>query len=64
MVSWSDTNVAETVVDELLQGDIIFMNILGTRMVVLNSLSACNDLLEKRSSKYSGRPHSVMLAEL
>jgi len=35
--------------------DIIYLNVAGTEVVVLNSLSAANELLDKRSLKYSGR---------
>jgi len=35
--------------------DIIYLNIAGTEVVVLNSLSAANELLDRRSLKYSGR---------
>jgi hypothetical protein len=45
-------------------GDVTYLNVLGTRMLILNSLTACNDLLDKRSAKYSGRPRAVMLCEL
>ena len=33
-------------------------------MVILNSLQAARDLLDKRSSIYSDRPRFVLLAEL
>ncbi|KAF9463048.1 cytochrome P450 [Collybia nuda] len=36
-------------------GDIIYLNILGRSIVVLNSARAAVDLLEKRSSNYSDR---------
>jgi hypothetical protein len=36
-------------------GDIIFLNLLGLRIVVLNSAQAASDLLEKRSAIYSDR---------
>jgi len=35
--------------------DIIYVNVAGTQVVVLNSLSAANELLDKRSLKYSSR---------
>ncbi|GJE84149.1 cytochrome P450 [Phanerochaete sordida] len=44
--------------------DIIYLNLAGTPMVVLNSAQAVNDLLEKRSSIYSDRPVTVMAYEL
>lgn len=45
-------------------GDITYLNVLGTRMLVLNSLKACNDLLDKRSSIYSDRVRMIMTTEL
>ncbi|KAI0068104.1 cytochrome P450 oxidoreductase [Artomyces pyxidatus] len=39
-----------------LYGPISSVSILGQPVIFLNSLDVCNDLLEKRSSIYSGRP--------
>ncbi|KDQ28638.1 hypothetical protein PLEOSDRAFT_1063469 [Pleurotus ostreatus PC15] len=44
--------------------DIIYLNVLGNSIVVLNSYKAVNDLLSVRSSLYSDRPVSTMLNEL
>lgn len=33
-------------------------------MIILNSLTAINELFLKRSSIYSDRPHSVMAGEM
>ncbi|KAF5381245.1 hypothetical protein D9757_007868 [Collybiopsis confluens] len=44
--------------------DIIHLSALGNSIVVLNSAKLVSDLLEKRSSIYSSRPHAVMLREL
>ncbi|KII86913.1 hypothetical protein PLICRDRAFT_273725 [Plicaturopsis crispa FD-325 SS-3] len=44
--------------------DIIYVNLAGTPMIILNSSKAANDLLERRSSNYSGRPLSIMVSEL
>jgi len=38
-----------------LDSDIIYLNVAGTQVVVLNSLSAANELLDRRSLKYSSR---------
>ena len=38
-----------------LESDIIYVNAGGTEMVILNTLEAITDLLEKRGSIYSGR---------
>lgn len=45
-------------------GDIIYLEVLGAPMVILNSSKACNDLLEKRSSIYSDRPRLTMINEI
>ncbi|KAF9015058.1 cytochrome P450 [Cyathus striatus] len=45
-------------------GDIIYMNMFGTDTIVLNSLKAASDLLEKRSGSYADRPDMVMANEL
>ncbi|KIJ65802.1 hypothetical protein HYDPIDRAFT_109823 [Hydnomerulius pinastri MD-312] len=45
-------------------GDVMHLNMLGSRMVILNTASAARDLLEKRATIYSNRPHSVMGNEL
>ncbi|GJE99700.1 cytochrome P450 [Phanerochaete sordida] len=46
--------------------DIIHLNMAGTHLIVLNSLQACIDLLQKRSGFYSDRPIAgiTMLTEL
>lgn len=41
-------------------GDIIHVNVLGSHIVVLNSLDAARDLLVKRGNLYSGRPMDMM----
>ncbi|KZP26041.1 cytochrome P450 [Athelia psychrophila] len=55
--------------DEWLQyrkkeSDIIYLNVLGTQIVITNTLESTLDLLERRSSKYSGRPPMTMATEL
>ncbi|KAH9019123.1 cytochrome P450 [Lactarius pseudohatsudake] len=44
--------------------DIIHADVIGSHIVILNSIKAANELLEKRSSIYSDRPHLVVLQEL
>ncbi|KAK1222666.1 hypothetical protein PQX77_014482, partial [Marasmius sp. AFHP31] len=44
--------------------DIIYLDVAGTNVVVLNSYKACIDLLDNRSSIYSGRPRLPMVVEL
>ena len=35
--------------------DIIYLNLSGSPLMVVNSITACNDLFDKRSSNYSDR---------
>ncbi|KAI0629111.1 cytochrome P450 [Trametes polyzona] len=44
-------------------GDLVYFNLLGQPVVVVNSYQVAVDILEKRSVNYSGRPRSIM-AEL
>ena len=39
----------------ILGSDIIYLNVLGTNIIVLNSVEAVSEVLEKRSSTYSSR---------
>lgn len=47
-----------------IETDILHLNVAGTSIIVLDTYDAVMDLLEKRSSIYSNRPHSVMIMEL
>ena len=38
-----------------VDSDIISLKLLGTSVIILNSIEAVNDLFEKRSSNYSDR---------
>ncbi|KAF9449669.1 cytochrome P450 [Macrolepiota fuliginosa MF-IS2] len=44
--------------------NILYLEAFGQPIVVLTDLRAAQDLLDKRSSLYSGRPHLTMLHEL
>ncbi|CAA7261117.1 unnamed protein product [Cyclocybe aegerita] len=44
--------------------DILYLNFAGTDVIVLDSSEAANELLERRSSIYSGRARFLMLNEL
>lgn len=39
----------------------MYLEVLGRRMLILDSVQAANDLLDKRGSKYSGRPRVAVL---
>ncbi|KAJ8508820.1 hypothetical protein ONZ45_g8943 [Pleurotus djamor] len=45
-------------------GDVIYISLLGKELIILNTLQAARDLLEKRSAIYSDRPRSVLLEDL
>jgi hypothetical protein len=45
-------------------GDIVYVHCLGKKILVLNSVEAAHDLLDKRSAIYSDRPRSVVFGEL
>ena len=44
----------------MITGDIVYLNALGKPMIILGSLEAAIDLLDKRSATYSGKPYSAM----
>ncbi|KAH9070992.1 cytochrome P450 [Lactarius deliciosus] len=44
--------------------DIIHTDVMGSHIVILNSIKAANDLFEKRSSIYSDRPSLVAIEKL
>lgn len=44
-----------------IYGDVMYLYILGKPIIVLNSVQAAVDLLEKRSANYSDRPRFVIL---
>lgn len=41
--------------------DILHLRAAGTSLIILNSVKAANDLMEKRSSLYSGRPKFTLV---
>ncbi|KAE9397655.1 cytochrome P450 [Gymnopus androsaceus JB14] len=49
---------------EKFDSDILHLEVAGVNYIVLNSYDAAIDLLEKRSSIYSSRPHLTMLNDL
>ena len=40
-----------------LPGDIVYANLLGKDFIIINSAKVAHDLLDRRSTIYSGRPH-------
>ncbi|EDR09464.1 uncharacterized protein LACBIDRAFT_190116 [Laccaria bicolor S238N-H82] len=56
---------AETFLDwGLKYGDVLHVHVFGHPMVILSSLQAARELLDKRSSIYSDRPRFVLMSEL
>lgn len=45
-------------------GELVYVEVLGSQILVLNSLEAVSDLLESRPANYSDRPTFTMLGEL
>ncbi|KAF8954901.1 cytochrome P450, partial [Flammula alnicola] len=45
-------------------GDVVYVDVLGNGILILNTMEAVNDLLVKRAGVYSDRPTFVMLGEL
>lgn len=43
-----------------LRSDVIYLNILGRPIVILNSVQAANDLMDKRGLNYADRPRFVL----
>lgn len=53
-----------TVTKSCVIGYIVFIRVLGRSILIVNSLQAALDLMEKRSAKYSDRPTSVIFTDL
>ncbi|KZT73493.1 cytochrome P450 [Daedalea quercina L-15889] len=45
-------------------GDVIYARLFQTPAIVVNSMAAAQELLDKRSAKYSHRPRFILLQEL
>lgn len=43
-------------------GPVIYLNLLGQPVIVLNTVQAVEDLLEKRSRIYSARPRFIIVS--
>ena len=44
-----------------IESDVIYVNLLGQPVIVLNSVAAAVDLLDKKGANYSDRPPFVLL---
>ncbi|KAH8978634.1 cytochrome P450 [Lactarius akahatsu] len=49
---------------EELGSDIVHADVMGSHIIILNSIKAANELLEKRSSNYCDRPPLVVIKDL
>lgn len=58
--SWIDLTLSLTA----SIGDLVGLNVLGMKILVLNSHKAVSDLLEKRGNVYSDRPVFIAVGEL
>ncbi|CAE7154188.1 unnamed protein product [Rhizoctonia solani] len=56
-------HVAFAKLGEQLKSDIVFLDIFGHKLLILNSAKAAIELLEKRSALYSDRPVIPMIVE-
>jgi hypothetical protein len=45
-------------------GDVVFIEALGQKIVILGNAAVVNDLMERRSAVYSDRPGTLMMNEL
>ncbi|KAH9170566.1 hypothetical protein EDB89DRAFT_1977337 [Lactarius sanguifluus] len=44
--------------------DVMYLSALGQPILVLNSLKAASELLDRRANIYSGRPRMIMAQEI
>lgn len=48
----------------LCAGDIVYVHVLGRPMVIVHTLRAARELMDKRGAIYSDRPRLVLLTEM
>ncbi|CAE6477712.1 unnamed protein product [Rhizoctonia solani] len=56
-------HLAFTKLGEQLQADIFFLEILGHKLLIVNSVEAASEILDKRSALYSDRPAIPMITD-
>lgn len=54
----------QLIFDVIITGDVISLTVLGKPLIILNSPKAAQDMLNKKSSIYSSRPHYTMACDL
>ena len=47
-----------------LAGDIIYLNVLGNDVIVLNSVEDAREIMDKRGALHSDRPRSIFNGEM
>lgn len=45
-------------------GELVYIDVLGIKMIILGSLNIVEELLGKRNLTYSGRPHHVLTMDM
>lgn len=58
---WGCSITGDSLNYDIIKGDIIHVDVFGQPFLIVSSLKIAEDLLEKRSSIYSDRPHFVRL---
>jgi hypothetical protein len=48
----------------MITGDVVYLNVLGRSIIILNSQKAAADLLGRRAKIYSDRPRFIVAAEI
>ena len=43
-------------------GGLLYMNIVGQPLIIIDDLTIATDILDKRSAKYSSRPQSRLVS--
>ena len=62
---WGDDNSFRVILSlTKTLGGIIYLNVLGKSMIVINDLKIARDLMDKRGSIYSDRPRLVLFCEM
>lgn len=64
MVGVLDTQQQADIQQNALLGPIIYLNMAGQSIVVLNTAQAAFDLFDSRGSNYTDRPKLIMAAEI
>jgi len=58
-MSWFSTQVKSRS-NKLTDSDILYLNVLGRPIIVINSTKVAHELLDKRGANYADRPRFVL----